>query len=475
MTKAELQAKRTELANTIKQKRDAFHAGGKKWKDEAERQAWDQVNKDYNDVETKLDEARKLEEAADAVDKRWEKIEADLARSTNDKGIGLEDRDGASRGGRRSRRDRRQGRDLPNEDVRCLAFQGYCRREMGEQIHRRHAEAMRQCNLRGGKLRFGLYRTAGFRMLQRTFAGVHASRALDTAMDKEHRDLSPNTFGAGQALIPDTFIRSMEVNMLAFGGMLQVAEVITTAGGELMTWPTADDTSNEGEIIGVADSIGNSVDPAFKGVQWGAHKFSSKLVKVPSELLEDSAFDLPTILGAMLGERIGRKMNRECTVGTGANRPKGIVTAATLGVTAASATAITYDEIITLEHRIDPAYRNGAGYMMHDNVLLAIRLLKDTSGMYLWVNGTNANMRDTVNGYPNTINQHMASSIATTAKTVLFGQLSKYKIRRVAAARFYRLVERYRDQDQEGFVSFVRADGNLLDAGTAPVKFLQQA
>jgi HK97 family phage major capsid protein len=337
---------------------------------------------------------------------------------------------------------------------------------------------MRQCNIRPGcRLRFHTYSTDQFRTLQRTFGSVHASRALETAMDKEFRDLSANTFGLGGALIPDTFIRALEVNMLAFGGMLQVSEVIVTSGGELMTWPTADDTSNEGELLGQADSVGSSVDPAFKAVQWGSHKFSSKLIKVPAELLEDPAFDLPTILGAMLGERIGRKLNRECTVGTGANAPKGIVTAATLGVTAGSATAITYDEVITLEHRVDPAYRQGAGYMMHDNVLLAIRLLKASgTGEYLWVNGTNTNMRDAINGYPLTINQHMASSIATTNKTILFGQLNKYKIRRVGTSgRFYRLVERFRDNDQEGFIGFIRADGNLLDAGTAPVKYLQQA
>jgi hypothetical protein len=66
----------------------------------------------------------------------------------------------------------------------------------------------------------------------------------------------------------------------------------------------------------------------------------------------------------------------------------------------------------------------------------------------------------------------MDSTVASGKKSLLFGQLSRYKIRSVGEMRMYRLEERYRDTDQDGFVAFIREDGNLLTAGTAPVKYL---
>ena len=75
----------------------------------------------------------------------------------------------------------------------------------------------------------------------------------------------------------------------------------------------------------------------------------------------------------MLGERLGRITAEDNTVGDGAAKPKGIVTAATLGVTAASATAITADEVLDLIHSVAPAHHIGSGFILSNGVLLAIR------------------------------------------------------------------------------------------------------
>ena len=126
-------------------------------------------------------------------------------------------------------------------------------------------------------------------------------------------------------------------------------------------------------------------------------------------------------------------------------------------------------------HSVDPAYRQGAAWMFHDNIMLHLRKLLDGIGRPLWADGPNGTLPPTLKGYPYFINQDMQSSVATGTKTVLFGQLSKYKIRQVNNVRFFRLTERYRDNDQDGFGAFIESDGNLLTAGTAPVKHLLQA
>ncbi len=129
-----------------------------------------------------------------------------------------------------------------------------------------------------------------------------------------------------------------------------------------------------------------------------------------------------------------------------------------------------------MEHTIDPSRRNlpGVGYMFHDSILQALRKLKDGEGRYLWQAGANSGAPDTLNTRPYTINQDMASSLVTTAISMLFGQLTMYKIRQVNVIRLYRLVERHRENDQDAFLAFIRGDGNLLDSGDNPVKKMTQ-
>jgi HK97 family phage major capsid protein len=297
-----------------------------------------------------------------------------------------------------------------------------------------------------------------------------------------HNTLTTGTGTSGGFLIGETFLAQLERAMLWFGSMLQSSEIIRTASGEPMHWPTANDTTNEGVIIPESTPV-TTADPSFGRVNWGAFKFSSKEILVPYELLQDSLFNLEPILAEMLGERIGRHMNRKFTVGVGGIEPMGIVNAATLGKTAASATAITYLEMIDLEHSIDPSRRAaGCSYVFHDNILLALRKLVDSNGLPIWQPANvplQSNMAtglvDRLNGYTYFINNHMASTIATGNKTVLFGQLRAYKIREVGAMRMIRLNELHAESDQVAFLAFARADGNLLDAGDHPVKYYQQA
>jgi HK97 family phage major capsid protein len=65
--------------------------------------------------------------------------------------------------------------------------------------------------------------------------------------------------------------------------------------------------------------------------------------------------------------------------------------------------------------------------------------------------------------------------MATSAKSILFGDFSKYWIRRVAGVQVLRLTERYADFNQTAFIGFQRWDGNLIDAGTHPLKYFANA
>lgn len=319
--------------------------------------------------------------------------------------------------------------------------------------------------------------------------GFRGISAEDRSFLQEFRDMGT---GGGNALqgtgggyfVPVGFVDDVEQALKYYGNMLNVATVMETATGQPLPYPTDNDTAQTGALLAEGVQV-SEVDVTLSNIIFGAYKYTSNMTRVSIELLQDSAFDLDAYLKEKFATRIGRILNTQFTTGTGSNQPHGIITAATAGPTAVGAagndggaetggTSIGSDDLYALEHSVDPLYRRGASFMFHDSTLLALKKLKDKYGRPLWTPGLAVDSPDTINGYPYSVNNDMAT-IAVNAKTVAFGQLKKYLIRRVKEISVLRLVERYADYGQVAFVAFARYDGNLLDAGTHPVKYLVQA
>ncbi|QQS08682.1 MAG: phage major capsid protein [Phycisphaerales bacterium] len=304
------------------------------------------------------------------------------------------------------------------------------------------------------------------------------SRFSSLPNDIEARDLSAITGATGGFTVPTGFMAQVDKAMKDYSGVLKSnAQTITTDSGNDLPWPTVNDTSNEGELVGENTAVANA-DVSFGQITAKAYTFSSKLILVPIQLLQDTGVNVEALLSDLISERIGRILNRMLTIGTGANQPQGVVNGSTLGKTAAGATAITYDELVDLEHSVDPAYRTNAAFMLHDTTVGLLRKLKDSAGRPLWMPSMNAGMADgapgLLNNRPYLVNQNM--DLPTTGKkSVLFGDFSKYKIRRVRGMQILRLTERYAEKLQVGFFAYLRADGRLSNAGTNPIKHLIQA
>lgn len=362
-------------------------------------------------------------------------------------------------------------------EERELAIQGTMARFLGgmssDQLSEAHKRAMVRCKdqvfVRNKQLVVRLQPADGrFRALQRQLRYDRGSS------DPESRALA---FGAGAGnagvLGPEGFIANLEMNMLLHGPMLQVADVWRTEHGRPLPGPYVDDTANEGDIVGEAASVSATQDPTFSEQTWNAYKIRSKKVVYSAEAEEDSVFNLPALLGQICGERIGRGANRYLTTGTGTSQPEGVVTGAALGVTAASATTFTADELIQLFHSVDPAYRLNAAYMLHDTVLSFVRRMKHTDGTYIYRFAEGGN--NTIYGRPFQVNNHMATAFTTGQKLVLFGDFSKVKVRQVKEIRIRRYVELHGDNDQDAIQAFLRLDGKIQNSGTAPIKRLQLA
>lgn len=422
-----LKEKRSELANRIR-----AHADRQEHWTAEDEGTWDRLNAEYDSVKAQLD--------------------AVAAGS----GSALIGRDNASLSMSPVQNGRAFGRDGASLMDNALA--AWCRAASGMALRTEDETACRNVGISPLSNQF-CYR------MPPTVPGVGLVR----------NNLTKGTPDKGGYTVGETFMGTLEIAMQKYSAMLGVAETMRTEDGEDLHWPTVDDRSNEGYLIGESVEVSADTDPAFARQTWRAYKLASGVVKISAELLQDSRLNMANVVAGLMGERIGRSVNRLTTLGTGAAQPKGITLRAAAGVTTASGTAIAMDEVIDLIHSIDEAYRVGAGFMFHDNVLKALRKLKDGSGTYLWQPSVQAGQPDQLLGYPITTNPNMASSIASGAITMLFGQLAAYKIRMAGDLRFYRLMERYRETDMEGFIAFLRFDGDLLDAGGNPVKKMTQA
>jgi HK97 family phage major capsid protein len=308
------------------------------------------------------------------------------------------------------------------------------------------------------------------------------ARGGETALSDEQRSIFAKSFRAAQSVgtdteggytVPEGFYQRLIEAQKSFGGMLNAGLVFDTATGNDLPVPTDNDAENKGAILG-ENAQAAQQDVTFGSVTLGAYTYTSKIILVSNQLLQDAAFDLNAFLASILGTRIARAINTDFTTGDGTGKPQGVIAAATLGITAASATALAYDDMIDMEHSVDPLYRRKATWMLSDSGLREIAKIKDSNGRPLWLPGLDEGEPDTICGYPYIVNQDMDDAQASS-KPIAFGDFSNYFIRRVAGARVLRLTERYADFNQVGFVAFQRWDGDLIDAGTHPVKYLEMA
>lgn len=272
------------------------------------------------------------------------------------------------------------------------------------------------------------------------------------------------TGAAGGFTVPPAF-RQKIVEMITYvAAMRQYAEVINTETGASLPWPTVDDTANEGAIL-AENTQDTEQDVTFGQATLDAYMYTSKLVRVSLQLLQDNAFDLDNWLAKALGNRIGRIQNRHFTVGTGTGQPDGIVTSAGVGKTGATGqtTTVTYDDLVDLVESIDPAYleSGNARFMMSQSARKAIRKLKDSQNRPLWEPSIQAGVADSLLGYPVALNNYVPVP-AASAKSIIFGDIREaYVIRDVSEFALLRLAERYADFLQVGFIGFQRSDGTL--------------
>ena len=266
-----------------------------------------------------------------------------------------------------------------------------------------------------------------------------------------------------------------------FGGMRRVASVIQTDQGNPMNFPTSDGTSEVGEII-AENTTATAADPVFGTKSLPVYKYSSKIIAVPFELLQDSSVDVEAFVRDRMVTRLGRITNTHFTTGTGTAQPTGLITAATTGKTGLTGqtTSVIYDDLVDLQHSVDVAYRDlgRCSWMMNDLSVRVIRKIKDTAGRPIFVPGYDnpvGAQPDRLLGDAITINNDIAV-MAANAKSIAYGDFSFYTIRDVMDVQMFRFTDSaYAKLGQVGFLAWMRAGGNFVDVGGAVKLYVNSA
>ncbi|MEG1690440.1 MAG: phage major capsid protein [Hafnia sp.] len=299
----------------------------------------------------------------------------------------------------------------------------------------------------------------------RSGAGELSSEERQVLKELRAQGVSPSEKGG--YTVPSTFLAQVVEQMKAYGGIASVAQIMNTSDGKTIEWPTADGTNEIGELLGENNEASED-DTDFGMADLGAKKLSSKIIRVSNELLQDSAIDMEAYLARRISERIGRGEARYLIRGTGAGtpqQPKGLVASVSGTTSTASATGFTWKEMNTLLHSIDPAYRNGPKFRwaFNDKTLQKIEEMEDGQGRPLWLPNIVGGTPATVLNVPYVIDQEI-EDIAAGKKFLFAGDFNRFIIRRVNYMVLKRLVERYAEFDQTGFLAFHRFDCVLEDA-----------
>jgi len=283
----------------------------------------------------------------------------------------------------------------------------------------------------------------------------------------ERRALGTTTGASGGFLVPETMQRQIERRLSEVSPVLNLVTRLRTASGEPLTIPTVDDTANSAVIVNENTALAEQ-DVSFGQVKLGAFMYTTGIVRISLQLAQDAAFNLEDFLAEVFADRLGRALQDHITNGNGTTEPEGILTAIPSSQIVTGATgqtdSVTYDDLVDLIHRVDPAYRSSprAAFMLHDTTAAALKKLKDNQGRPLWQDGLQSGEPARLLGYRVVVNNAMPQ-MGANAKSIVFGDFSKYILREVGSGLVVRrLEERYVEYLQTAVLGFARYDGKVL-------------
>ena len=291
-------------------------------------------------------------------------------------------------------------------------------------------------------------------------------QAIRTNFRNVKNVLSEGIASDGGYLVPEEYDSRLIEGLEEENIFRRLGTTITTSGERKINIAGAKPAAawiDEGEELTFGDA-------KFDQINLDAHKLHVA-VKVTEELLYDNAFGLENYLLRQFSIALANAEEDAFLNGDGAGKPLGIFAeegGAQVGVTAASATDITADEIINLVYALKRPYRKKAKFIMNDQTIAVLRKLKDENGQYLWQPSLQAGEPDRLFGYE-VMTSAYVPMIAAGKPVIAFGDFSYYNIGDRGVRSFAELKELFAGNGMVGFVAKERVDGKLVLAEAVQV------
>lgn len=264
--------------------------------------------------------------------------------------------------------------------------------------------------------------------------------------------------GANGAIIPKTIAKKIITKAYDMSSILSGATKYNTKGDLAIPVYGADGATDitmayADEFTELESKVGK-----FTSVNLG-NFLAGALVKVSKSLVANTDIDLENKIVNLMAETVARFMEKECLIGTD-GKVAGL-SGVKLSVASASATAITADELIKLKNKVKKAFRKNAKWIMSNDTLTAIELLKDGEERFIFRDDLSGEFDGYVLGYPVEVSDNMPE-IATGADVIYFGDYSGLALKqRDDALELQVLRERFATQHAIGINAWVEFDAKV--------------
>lgn len=268
------------------------------------------------------------------------------------------------------------------------------------------------------------------------------------------------TTGDNGAIIPSTIANKIIAKVYDISPIYQLATKYNVKGA--LNIPYYDESTNAitmtyaDEFTSAESSIGKFTSITLTG-------FLGRCLSLVSlTLITEAGFDLVSYVIGKMAESIAIWIEKELIKGT-TSKITGLASGVTQKVTAASATAITADELIDLQEKVPDVYQANAVWIMSKATRTAIRKLKDGDGQYLLNKDATAKWGYTLFGKDVYVSKSV-DDIAASKDVVYYGDFSGLAVKLSENLNIQVLREKYAEQHCVGVLGFVSLDAKVENA-----------
>jgi HK97 family phage major capsid protein len=272
-------------------------------------------------------------------------------------------------------------------------------------------------------------------------------------------ELAPANNGA---IIPKTIAKKIIEHVYEICPILAKADKYTIKGD--LELPYYDNVTSgtgtpltcayQSEFVAMSSTTGNFTTISLGGFLAGA------LCKVSRSLINNVDFDIVGFVVKEMGVAIARFIEHELINGT-SGKITGLSNSTNVK-TAASATAITANELIELQAQVPDVYQANACWIMAPATRTAIRELKDNMQRYLLQDDISLPFGKSLLGKPVYISDNMPA-LATGNMSVVYGDLSGLAVKFSEDINIQVLREKYADEHAVGVIGWLELDAKIAD------------